>query len=251
MSFLEENANKEGVIVTESGLQYKVLKSGEGESPSSTDTVSVHYEGRLTNGTVFDSSIARGVPVDFPVNRVISGWTEALQLMKEGDEWELYIPSVLAYGEAGAGDKIGPNETLIFKTNLLSIKKFEPLKVTDRAIAEIKRVLEEQKMPIADHALRVGVSGGGCSGFSYAMNFIEAKEIEPADVQIELQGLKVVLDSRVQPMLAGTEIGFQDSLQGRGFTFSNPMATGGCGCGTSFSTDEKPSQNCDGCPSAH
>ena len=244
MSFLEENANKEGVITTESGLQYKVLKSGEGASPHKTDTVLVHYEGKLTDGTVFDSSIERDEPIEFPVNGVIAGWTEALQLMKEGDEWELYIPSNLAYGKAGAGDKIGPDETLIFETRLLSIKTFAPLVIKDRAVVEIKKVLEEQKMPIETHALRVGVAGGGCSGFSYALNFVEAKEIGEDDVEIEVQGLRVVIDRKSQSYLAGTEIGFQDGLQGRGFVFSNPMATGGCGCGTSFSTAESSGGGC-------
>jgi iron-sulfur cluster assembly accessory protein len=244
MSFLEENATKEGVVTTESGLQYKVLKSGEGESPRKTDTVSVHYEGKLTDGTVFDSSIERDMPTEFPVNGVIAGWTEALQLMKEGDEWELYIPSGLAYGKAGAGEKIGPDETLIFETRLLSIKTFAPLKIEERAVEEIKRVLEEQSMPIESHALRVGVSGGGCSGFQYALNFVKAEEISEEDVEIEIQGLRIVVDHRSQPYLAGTEIGFQDGLQGRGFVFNNPMATGGCGCGTSFSTAASQGGSC-------
>jgi iron-sulfur cluster assembly accessory protein len=245
MSFLEENANKEGVTTTESGLQYKVLTSGEGNTPRKTDTVLVHYEGKLTDGTVFDSSIERDEPVEFPVNGVIAGWTEALQLMKEGDVWELYIPSGLAYGKAGAGEKIGPDETLIFETRLLSIKTFAPLQIEDRAVVEIKRVLEEQEMPIETHALRVGVSGGGCSGFQYALNFVKEDEInEESDVEIEVQGLRVVVDHRSQPYLAGTEIGFQDGLQGRGFVFNNPMATGGCGCGTSFSTAAAQGGSC-------
>lgn len=253
MSFLEENAKKEGVVTTESGLQYKVLKSGDGKTPIATDTVTVHYEGKLTDGTVFDSSLERGEPIDFSVNQVIKGWVEALQLMKEGDEWELYIPSELAYGEYGSPPKIGPNETLIFKTNLLAVKAYEPLKIEDRAVTEIKRVLEEQSMDIADHALRVGVEGGGCSGFSYALNFIPADEIEDVDIETNIQGLRVVVDNRALPYLAGTEIGFQDSLQGRGFVFNNPQATGGCGCGSSFSTAEaQPSSGggCGSCPSA-
>lgn len=120
--FLEENSFKEGVITTESGLQYKILTEGAGESPKATDQVKVHYEGRLINGDVFDSSIARGEPATFGVNQVIAGWTEALQLMKPGSRWELYIPSDLAYGERGGpGGGIGPNETLIFEVELISV----------------------------------------------------------------------------------------------------------------------------------
>lgn len=119
--FMEENAKKDGVVTTESGLQYKVLKTGEGESPTPADTVSVHYTGRLLDGTVFDSSRARGEPAEFPVNRVIAGWTEALQLMQPGTQLEVWIPSELAYGERGAGGAIGPNEPLNFEMELLSI----------------------------------------------------------------------------------------------------------------------------------
>ena len=108
---------------TASGLQYKVLKSGNGNTPKATDTVKTHYHGTLIDGTVFDSSVARGQPATFPVNGVIPGWTEALQLMKEGDKWQLFIPAKLAYGDRGAGDKIGPNATLIFEVELLSIEK--------------------------------------------------------------------------------------------------------------------------------
>lgn len=121
--FLEENKKKEGVQVTSTGLQYKVLKAGDGASPKATSQVSVHYEGKLINGQVFDSSIRRGEPATFPVNRVIPGWTEALQRMKVGDKWQLFIPSNLAYGEQGGpGGAIGPNETLIFEVELLSVK---------------------------------------------------------------------------------------------------------------------------------
>jgi FKBP-type peptidyl-prolyl cis-trans isomerase FklB len=120
--FLAENAKKEGVKVTASGLQYKVLKSGSGKTPKSTDIVKTHYHGTLINGTVFDSSVERKEPVTFPVSGVISGWTEALQMMKEGDKWQLFVPSKLAYGEEGAGSKIGPNTTLIFEVELISIE---------------------------------------------------------------------------------------------------------------------------------
>jgi len=106
----------------ESGMQYIVLNQGEGEKPSATDTVEVHYEGSLINGTVFDSSIKRGEPATFPVNGVIKGWQEALQLMEVGTKWKVFIPSELAYGEQGAGGAIGPNETLIFEMELLAIK---------------------------------------------------------------------------------------------------------------------------------
>ena len=120
-AFLAANAKKEGVKVTKSGLQYKVVKTGEGASPKQTSKVTTHYEGRLLDGTVFDSSYKRGAPATFGVTQVIPGWTEALQLMKEGDQWELYIPSNLAYGERGAGGDIGPNSTLIFKIELIKV----------------------------------------------------------------------------------------------------------------------------------
>ena len=122
-AFLAANAKKEGVKVTASGLQYKVIKSGTGKTPKATDTVKTHYHGTLIDGTVFDSSIERKEPVTFPVNGVIPGWTEALQLMKEGDKWQLFIPAKLAYGERGAGQKIGPNSALVFEVELLSIEK--------------------------------------------------------------------------------------------------------------------------------
>ncbi len=126
--FLSENAKKEGVKTTASGLQYKVIKEGKGAKPAATDKVKVNYEGRLINGKVFDSSIQRGKPAEFPVNRVIPGWTEALQLMTVGSKYELYIPAKLAYGMRGAGADIGPNETLIFSVELLDIIKPEPKK---------------------------------------------------------------------------------------------------------------------------
>ena len=120
--FLEENSFKQGVLTTESGLQYKILTEGSGASPKPTDRVKVHYEGKLINGEVFDSSIARGEPAEFGVTQVIRGWVEALQMMKPGSKWELYIPSDLAYGERGGpGGGIGPNETLIFQVELIEI----------------------------------------------------------------------------------------------------------------------------------
>lgn len=120
-AFLAENKKKDGVKTLDSGLQYKVVRAGTGKSPAATDEVEVHYEGRLINGKVFDSSIQRGKSISFGVNKVIKGWTEALQLMKEGARWQIYIPSKLAYGENGAGNAIGPNETLIFDVELIKV----------------------------------------------------------------------------------------------------------------------------------
>lgn len=121
-AFLAENKKKEGVKTLPSGLQYSVIKEGAGKMPKATDTVTVNYKGTLIDGTEFDSSYRRGQPVSFPVNGVIAGWTEALQLMKEGSKWQLFIPSSLAYGEKGAGNTIGPNAVLIFEVELISIK---------------------------------------------------------------------------------------------------------------------------------
>jgi FKBP-type peptidyl-prolyl cis-trans isomerase FklB len=121
-AFLAENAKKEGVITLPSGLQYKVIKSGTGRKPRLTDEVTTHYRGTSLDGTEFDSSYKRGEPTSFPVNGVIAGWTEALQLMPVGSKWQLFVPSHLAYGERGAGGVIGPNATLIFEIELLSIK---------------------------------------------------------------------------------------------------------------------------------
>lgn len=123
--FLEENKARDGVVVTESGLQYEVITKGEGESPDENDKVNVHYHGTLPDGTVFDSSVDRGEPISFPVNGVIKGWTEALQLMKVGDKWKLFIPSDLAYGARGAGPKIGPNQALVFEVELLGVEKVD------------------------------------------------------------------------------------------------------------------------------
>lgn len=122
-AFMAENMKKDGVQTTESGLQYSVVTAGTGEKPQAADTVQVHYEGRLLNGTVFDSSYARGEPATFGVGQVIPGWQEALQLMPAGSKWEVWIPSELAYGEQGAGSDIGPNETLNFTIELIEIVK--------------------------------------------------------------------------------------------------------------------------------
>ena len=123
--FLAANALVEGVVTTESGLQYKVVTAGEGDKPSAEDTVTVHYEGRLINGEVFDSSIERGEPATFPVGGVIAGWTEALQMMPAGSTWQLVIPPELAYGERGAGGRILPNSALVFDVELISIADTE------------------------------------------------------------------------------------------------------------------------------
>jgi FKBP-type peptidyl-prolyl cis-trans isomerase FkpA len=120
--FLAENKTKEGVITTASGLQYKVLKEGSGRNPSVTDTVVCNYRGTLINGKEFDSSYKRGEPAEFRLNGVIRGWTEGVQLMKEGSKYEFFIPSDLAYGSRGQGDDIGPYEALIFEIELIKIK---------------------------------------------------------------------------------------------------------------------------------
>ncbi|TFH85301.1 FKBP-type peptidyl-prolyl cis-trans isomerase [Billgrantia azerbaijanica] len=119
-AFLEENAQREGVEVTESGLQYEVLDAGDGASPDAASTVEVHYEGALVDGTVFDSSYDRGEPLTLRVNQVIEGWQEALQMMQVGATWKVYIPAELGYGAQGQGP-IGPNETLVFKVELLDV----------------------------------------------------------------------------------------------------------------------------------
>ena len=122
-TFLAENKARKGVVTTESGLQYEVISSGDkgAVSPDENDKVKVHYHGTLIDGTVFDSSVDRGKPIEFGVNGVIKGWTEALQLMKKGDKWKLFIPANLAYGARGAGPKIGPNAALIFEVELLDV----------------------------------------------------------------------------------------------------------------------------------
>ncbi|MQW92651.1 FKBP-type peptidyl-prolyl cis-trans isomerase [Acinetobacter wanghuae] len=121
--FLSENAKKSGIQVTKSGLQYQVIQEGKGKSPKANSNVRVHYEGRLIDGTVFDSSIARNQPVDFRTSQVITGWTEGLQLMKEGAKYRFFIPAALAYGQIGSGDVIEPNSTLIFDVELIEVMK--------------------------------------------------------------------------------------------------------------------------------
>ncbi len=121
-AYLAENGAREEVTTTESGLQYEILVSGDGPKPTTSDQVTVHYHGTLTDGTVFDSSVDRGQPATFGVTQVIKGWTEALQLMSVGDKWKLTIPSNLAYGDQGAGGMIGPGATLVFEVELLGIK---------------------------------------------------------------------------------------------------------------------------------
>jgi len=121
-AFLKENASKEGVKATASGLQYKILTEGTGKAPAASNTVKVHYKGTLLDGKEFDSSYKRGEPIEFPLGGVIKGWTEGLQLVKEGGKIQLFIPSTLAYGSRGAGGAIGPDETLIFEIELLQVK---------------------------------------------------------------------------------------------------------------------------------
>ncbi|GAO30204.1 FKBP-type peptidyl-prolyl cis-trans isomerase [Geofilum rubicundum] len=121
--FFTKNGQREGVVTLESGLQYEVLKSGDGEIPDANDKVQCHYHGTLIDGTVFDSSVQRGEPAVFPVNGVIQGWVEALQLMPVGSKWRLYVPSDLAYGSHGAGGVIGPDASLVFEVELLAIEK--------------------------------------------------------------------------------------------------------------------------------
>lgn len=120
-AFLEENAKKEGVVTTKSGLQYEILTEGTGKQPKATDTVRCHYEGSLINGSVFDSSYKRGEPAEFGLSQVIPGWTEGVQLMKEGAKYRFYIPYLLGYGENGAGNSIPPYSTLIFDVELIKV----------------------------------------------------------------------------------------------------------------------------------
>jgi FKBP-type peptidyl-prolyl cis-trans isomerase FklB len=124
--FLEENGKREGVVTTDSGLQYEVLQKAEGPQPKASDVVTVHYEGKLTDGSVFDSSIERGTPIDLPVSGVIPGWVEGLQLMHVGEKYKLYIPSELAYGEQSPTPAIPANSVLVFELELLAIKEAAP-----------------------------------------------------------------------------------------------------------------------------
>jgi FKBP-type peptidyl-prolyl cis-trans isomerase len=121
--FLADNKNKPGVKTTPSGLQYTVISEGTGPKPTASSTVKVHYTGKLIDGTTFDSSVDRGEPIEFPLNGVIKGWTEGVQLMSKGSKYKFFIPSDLAYGDRGAGNAIGPNETLVFEVELLDIVK--------------------------------------------------------------------------------------------------------------------------------
>lgn len=125
LDYLAKNLNEEGVQSTESGLQYLVIEEGDGEKPDENDRVTVHYTGKTIDGKVFDSSVERGEPTSFGLNQVIPGWSEGLQLMQEGAKWRLFIPSELGYGERGAGPDIGPNATLIFDVELISIEKVD------------------------------------------------------------------------------------------------------------------------------
>lgn len=144
-AFLEANAKKDGIKTTASGLQYKVIKEGTGAKPSATDQVKTHYRGTLIDGTEFDSSYSRNEPATFPVNGVIAGWTEALQLMPEGSKWQLFIPSNLAYKERGSGPKIGPNATLIFDIELLAVTKPEAPKPVTSDIIKVPSADEIKK----------------------------------------------------------------------------------------------------------
>jgi FKBP-type peptidyl-prolyl cis-trans isomerase len=140
-AFLKDNAARDDVWVTESGLQYTVLEEGDGEMPGETDVVRVHYEGTLIDGTVFDSSLARGVPADVPLDAVIPGWAEGLQLMNTGSRYMLYVPSELGYGEWGAGDFIPPHSVLIFDVALLEIVREDEAVDGDEAGGETEEVL--------------------------------------------------------------------------------------------------------------
>ena len=141
--FLAQNKAKEGVKTLPSGLQYKVVKAGTGKKPKATDTVVTHYKGTLLDGTEFDSSFKRNQPATFKVNGVIRGWTEALQLMEEGAKWILYVPAALAYGDRGAGQQIGPNATLIFEVELISIQDPE---IGEKAVRHSK--LRKSPFPV-------------------------------------------------------------------------------------------------------
>jgi FKBP-type peptidyl-prolyl cis-trans isomerase FklB len=134
--FLAKNKTEQGVKTTPSGLQYKIITEGKGKKPAATDKVKVHYHGTTIDGKVFDSSVQRGEPIEFPVNGVIQGWQEALQMMTEGSKWQLFIPSNLAYGERGAGGAIGPNEVLIFDVELIQVLGSDSEKTPDNKPSE-------------------------------------------------------------------------------------------------------------------
>jgi FKBP-type peptidyl-prolyl cis-trans isomerase FklB len=144
--YLSENKSKPGVVTLPSGLQYKIITEGQGESPAAHDQVSVHYRGTLIDGTEFDSSYKKGEPATFGVGGVIKGWTEALQLMKPGAKWELYIPPALAYAERGSGAKIGPNSTLIFEVELISVNKQQPPPPPEPVTSDIIKVPSKEEM---------------------------------------------------------------------------------------------------------
>ncbi|HEX3131599.1 MAG TPA: FKBP-type peptidyl-prolyl cis-trans isomerase [Thermoanaerobaculia bacterium] len=151
--FLTQNKARKEIKTTASGLQYEVLKEGSGESPKPTDQVTVNYRGTLPNGTVFDSSYDRGEPATFPVNGVIPGWIEALQLMKPGSKYKIYLPPALAYGERGAGGDIGPNQALVFEVELISVQKTPPPAENPQGQAENPGASQEQAQPEKPPAL--------------------------------------------------------------------------------------------------
>jgi FKBP-type peptidyl-prolyl cis-trans isomerase FkpA len=178
--FLAENANRAGMQVTESGLQYVVVQDGNGEKPTETDVVLVHYEGRLIDGTVFDSSLERGAPVEFPLDAVISGWAEGLLLMTVGSRYTLYVPSELGYGEWGAGDVIPPNSVLVFDVELLGI------------------VRDDESLPEADPDAEVGA---------------EAEADAVPEVGAEAATMPVVPGSVVTEALVETETGAETAVE--------------------------------------
>lgn len=151
-TFLQENKKREGIKTTSSGLQYKVITQGTGTSPKATDHVITHYRGKLIDGTEFDSSYARGEPVTFPVNGVIPGWTEALQLMKPGSKWELFVPAELGYGEQGIGDVIPPNSVLNFEVELISIVDEDKSSSKTQGNKQLKKV--SQTKPAEDKVVK-------------------------------------------------------------------------------------------------
>ncbi len=156
LAYLENNKTVEGVVVTDSGLQYRVIDSGDGKTPAPTDIVTVHYAGRLIDGSEFDSSYKRGEPAQFPVNRVIPGWVEAIQLMQVGDKWELTIPADLAYGPEGAGDVIPGDATLVFDVELLGVRTEEEARAD--AEAQLEAFKNQNAEYLAQNAKQDGVT---------------------------------------------------------------------------------------------